>query len=292
MTTFNTAVQETRQLKQRGKRLLRYGKLLLVIAQVLAVFCVGTWFIADWYQPQSHDFSLDVPQTLIDSVKEARGNGLNGLTDELSDSLKTVMGLLVGFAVVGFIARIMLYAAEILIQNFRESRKPSRKVMYMVLIVLGIVGIPYACLYGWNQASLFLKDSDHQQFVEKLNQKEMPNQIKYSWSYEYVQVQQAVLSGHPDKSKIQDVLKKQLNEQIQYDIPAPVRYAFETQAFQRPVSDKAKAFQADQERHSSIMRKVSVTCLSGALLLAFAGLTALLTGKTVWRRVKFLRAIR
>lgn len=291
MTLSVKKAQETRLLLKRGIRLLRYGKCLLVIASVLAVHFIGTWLIADWYHPQIDDFTLDVPQQLIDSVKEARGNSTDVLFNSFTNIAQTLMRWSLGFAVVAFMARIILTGGEILLDKFRESRKRLHKVTYLALMVIGLVGIPYACLSGWNQVSLIYENNDHQRFIEKLNEKEVPVQIQQSWSYEYIQAQQAILSGHPDKTKLQHVLKKHSTEQNRYDIPAPVLYAFEMQAFQRPVSDKAKDFEFSREQSSTFWHKFSVSCLSGGILLALAGLLASFTGKKVRSRVKFLKAI-
>ncbi|MGC0987099.1 hypothetical protein WKH15_21525 [Pantoea agglomerans] len=284
MITLEKSAQETLQLEQRGNRLLRYGRRLLVAGASLAVICAGSWLTADWYLPRIDDFNLDIPETIYGLANELR-------LDFASD-IQSIIGFVITILIVGFFAMAGLSGIQALTDKFKESSKTSAKIVIVVLSLLGFVGVPFACYLSWNPVSHELKAYADRDLVKGLNKKEIPPERKASWDYQYLQAQQAVLSGHADRSQLQDVLKQYSTRHIRYYIPSPVRYALEMQAFQLPLSDEARQFQNAQERKSTRWRNVSLIAFSGSCLLALAGLIASLTGKKVRSRVKFLRAIR
>lgn len=293
MNFINKEEKETQQLEQRGNRLLRYGRRFLVVAAVLAVNCLGSWLLADSYLPRIDDFTLDIPDSLISLVKDLPGKGvIDDLASGVSSFAVSLLGLMMPLMFCIAIAKAGFASRDFLAEFLKEKLKLPIWVGTTIILAVSLIVVPYSCYFVWNAVSLEMKAFANREVIDGLDQKTLTPEIKSSWSYQYLQAQKAVLSGHADKTQLQDVLKQYSASQIHHEIPAPVRYALEMHAFQQPLSKEAVGFQAAQEHKSTLWHKISLALFSGAFLLALTGLISSLLGKTVSRRVKFLRAIR
>lgn len=293
MIPVERVLQETQQLERRGNRLNRAGWRLLFTGTAFAAVAAGSWLAAFAFAPTADSFALDLPESIITLAREMTADGVfRQITDSIHSGMLAVGTLILPFMAAGFMGTSTLKGISAFCDYLKERLNVSRKLQVAVWTTLSLVLIPPVSYFSWDAASKGLEDYSTNSLVSDLETKSVTPERKASWDYQYVMAQKAVLSGQPQQRQVQEVLKDYTRWNLHYPIPVPVRYALEMQAYGHPLSDEARRFQAVHERKVRLCREVSLYASAGALLLALSGLLARLTGKTLRRRVSFLRTIR